>query len=253
MSAEVPTPADHSVLGSARADGATRRVEIIDDWLSRTGLRLTRDPGWMFRTVLPRLSEADFQRFSEADPVVIDLDRTLAAVTYIVRRDLPCRVPVICINVGVGELRDGSYLGVVGHEVAHLVLGHLESRRSSAEKHEEVAQKLAEWGLSDRLVAAPGGGEYLLLQTLKADLDAALVELSYGLEEASLDDLSDTLAKGLHIVEGLLRRQQAARVCAGPVRADEAPVRSGAADQPSVSPGLGPTLGESYRREGGAR
>src|SRR5438046_2763114 len=79
-----------------------------------------------------------------------------------------------------------------------------------------------EWDLSDRLVAARTGGEYLLLQTVKANLDAALVELTYGLEEASLDDLSEVLDECLQIVNALLHHHQVARVCVRPVSDGEA-------------------------------
>ena len=244
MSADFPAVADESVDDATR--GALR--SRMRDWLCRTEPAVQNRLYWALRTVSQRFSNMDSERFIEADPVVIDLDGSLGMVTRIARPDLPCRVPVICINVDAGDLLDTSYEGLVGHEVAHVVLGHLESRRSQAEKHEEVAKKLAEWGLSDRPVVAPGGGEYLLLQTLKGDLDAALVELSYGLEEANLDDLSDTLAECIRLVNGLVRRHQALRACARTASGDAPPVRPDAADAASVVPALTPTAGEGTTR-----
>ena len=255
MSADVPAVSDNSAFHSARTYWTTRdeRLPRIWNWWRRAQApRQQPGPYEVFRAFLPRLSDADFERFMNVDPVVIDLDGALAAVTTIVRPNLPGRVPVIIINVHPGDLWDDSYTGLLAHETAHIVLEHLDWSKSLEEKHKEVARKLAEWGLTDvAFVAQPD--EYHSLLVIKVALVSALTDLARDVGKCNVERVVVSIREAVKVVRELLHRHQAARICARPAPADEAPIRSGAADQPSVSPALGPTPGESSRREEGTR
>ena len=109
-----------------------------------------------FLAVLGLIPESDLKIFLAYDPAVVCLEGCIAQVSSrTVPRD--CRqdrygpyVSTIHFTIELTRQTPAALLCLVAHEVAHIVLGHLDDfQKPQSQRETEVADKVAHWGISE--------------------------------------------------------------------------------------------------------
>jgi hypothetical protein len=205
------------------------RSSLIYQWWNRARWTSdTRDPGLLdlrdtFVTVLLHISTEHLERFLRVSPTVVCLQDCLAQVAYhLVPTEFPephtRRLTTIYFNIDLTRQTRDALRPLVAHEVAHIVLGHLDYHRKPRQQCEaEVAAQLQEWGFPElerydtiapemRLGNLATYLQHIMSQLRKAETDSArsgtAVWAASQLESA-VSDLREVLRPG-----------QLARLCA---------------------------------------
>jgi len=174
--------------------------------------------------VLGRIPELDAQTFLAYDPILVCLEGCMAQVSGHWARprwqheDGHVRIPIIHFVIDLTRQMPDAIVFLVAHEVAHIVLGHLDDGEKAVTLEEaEVALKVAQWGFNEpRSFYSDDPGRRLFLLTDALDETVAALERSEeddtweSIEEWAIPQLRRAIA-GLR---DLLRPPQLRRLCA---------------------------------------
>jgi len=205
------------------------RSSLIYQWWNRARWAPgNRDPGPLdlrdaFVTVLLHISSEHFERFLRVNPIVVCLQDCFAQVAY---QLVPIeftephtrRVFTIYFNLDLTRQMRDALRPLVAHEVAHIVLGHLDYPWKSRQQCEaEVAAQLQEWGFPEPERYDTIAPEMRVL-TLANHLDTIISRLREAATDSARADTAVWAASHLEsVVSGLrevLRPGQLARLCA---------------------------------------
>jgi hypothetical protein len=187
-----------------------------------------RDPGPLdlrdtFVTVLLHISTEHLERFLRVTPTVVCLQDCLAQVAYqLDPTESPephtRRVITIYFNIDLTRQTRDALQPLVAHEVAHIVLGHLDHPRKPRQQCEaEVAAQLQAWGFPEPECYATIAPEMRLL-----NLATYLQNVMSRLREAAADSArsgtavwaASQLESAVSDLREVLRPGQLARLCA---------------------------------------
>jgi len=174
--------------------------------------------------VLGRIPELDAQTFLAYDPILVCLEGCMAQVSCHWARprwqheDGHVRIPIIHFVIDLTRQMPDAIVSLVAHEVAHIVLGHLDDGEKAVTLREaEVALKVAQWGFNEpRSFYSDDPGMRLFLLT------DALDETVAALERSEADDTWESieewaiprLRRAIAGFRDLLRPSQLGRLCA---------------------------------------
>ncbi len=205
------------------------RSSLIYQWWDRArGASGSRDQGPLdlrdaFVTVLLHISIEHFERFLRVNPTVIFLQDCLAQVAYqLVPTEFPephtRRAFTIYFNIDLTRQTRDALRPLVAHEVAHIVLGHLDYPRKPRQQCEtEVAAQLQEWGFPElerydtiapemRLRNLATYLQHIMSQLREAETDSA--------RSGTAVWAASQLESAVSALRELLRPGQLARLCA---------------------------------------
>ncbi len=174
------------------------RLKVDAREASNTALRQTIDK------VLARLPAEARERFLRLKPHVVCLDGAVGMVTM-----LQCdhsifshSQPVICLTPSRAEQTPRGLHYLIGHEISHLVLGHLseQHRRTEEEREAEVEAYLDSLGF-ERPRPAEEGDHHLRLRAASDWAQEALARLQGDLTEDTRQSVVGALQNVIELVE----------------------------------------------------
>ncbi len=149
---------DLSKHDTSDADRTTR----IWEWLNRAcgssghGLVVPVHLQDALSAVLRDIPEIDAQTFLAYNPIVVCLEGCMAQVSCQWARPRwqheggRVRIPIIHFVIDLTRQMPDAVVFLVAHEIAHIVLGHLDdSEKSHTQREAEVALKVAQWGFNE--------------------------------------------------------------------------------------------------------
>ena len=201
-------------------------IRRFDQWWNRARGG-SEHPGYLraaFRAVLSRLSEADLTAFLRYDPAVVCLEGCMAQVScqYIpqewLRDGREPRIHTIHFVIDLIRQTQAALLFLVAHEVAHVVLEHLDNCENPRDQREaEVATKVTEWDISKPESFYTLDPDLRLLH-LTDSLDEIVADLELSCEDDTWAGIEGWVVPRLRrVIESqrdLLRPGQLARLCA---------------------------------------
>jgi hypothetical protein len=174
--------------------------------------------------VLGGIPEIGAQAFLAYDPIVVCLEGCMAQVSCQWARPRwqheggRVRIPIIHFVIDLTRQMPDAVVFLVAHELAHIVLGHLDDGEKAYHQREaEVALKVAQWGFREpRSFYSDDPGMWLCHLTNQLDETVAALERSeeddtwVSIEEWAIPRLRGAI-EGLR---DLLRPPQLRRLCA---------------------------------------
>ena len=245
-----PDANDMSKHDTSDADRTTRIWEWLDRACGSPRRRLVVQlhlQDALF-AVLGRIPELDAQMFLAYDPILVCLEGCMAQVSCQWARprwqheDGHVRIPIIHFVIDLTRQIPDAIVFLVAHEVAHIVLGHLDDGEKAVPLREaEVALKVAQWGFSEpRSFYSEDPG--MRLRRLADALDETVAALERSEEDDTWGSIEEwaipRLRRAIAGLRDLLRPPQLRRLCAQ-FRADLEPLSlrdAGAQDPPAPPP-----------------
>ena len=206
------------------------RTTRIREWLNRAcessghGLVVPVHLRDALSAVLRSIPEIDAQTFLAYDPIVVCLEGCMAQVSCQWARPRwqheggRVRIPIIHFVIDLTRQMPDAVVFLVAHELAHIVLGHLDDGEKTYHQREaEAALKVAQWGFSmPRSFYSEDPG--MRLCHLTDALDETVAELERSDEDDSWASIEEWAIPRLRrLIEGLrvlLRPPQLRRLCA---------------------------------------
>jgi len=138
------------------------RTTRIREWLNRAcgssghGLVVPVHLQDALSAVLRDIPDIDAQTFLAYDPIVVCLEGCMAQVSCQWARPRwqheggRVRIPIIHFVIDLTRQMPDAVVFLVAHEIAHIVLGHLDDGEKTHHQREaEAALKVAQWGFSE--------------------------------------------------------------------------------------------------------
>jgi len=221
-------PARNAMSKHDTSDGD--RTTRIREWLNRAcessghGLVVPVHLRDALSAVLRSIPEIDAQTFLAYDPIVVCLEGCMAQVSCQWARPRwqheggRVRIPIIHFVIDLTRQMPDAVVFLVAHELAHIVLGHLDDGEKTYRQREaEVALKIAQWGFNEpRSFYSDDPG--MRLRHLTDMLDETVADLETSEEDdtwVSIEEWAIPRLRGA--IEGLrdlLRPPQLRRLCA---------------------------------------
>jgi hypothetical protein len=238
------------------------RTAHIREWLNRAcessghGLVVPLHLQDALSAVLSSIPEIDAQTFLAYDPIVVCLEGCMAQVSCQWARPRwqheggRVRIPIIHFVIDLTRQMPDAVVFLVAHELAHIVLGHLdEAEKTYHQREAEVALKVAQWGFSKPRSFYPDDPGMRLCH-LTNQLDETVAQLERSEEDdtwVSIEEWAIPRLRGA--IEGLrdlLRPPQLRRLCAqfraGPDLTHEPlSLRDACTQDPPAPPPVAPT------------
>jgi len=174
--------------------------------------------------VLGGIPGIDAQTFFARGPIIVCLEGCMAQVSCHSARPRwqheggRVRIPIIHFVIDLTRQMPDAVVFLVAHEVAHIVLGHLDDgEKSHIQREAEVALKVAEWGFSEPRSFYSGDPGMRLCHLTDA-LDETVAELERSDEDDSWASIEEwaipRLRRAIEVLRDLLRPPQLGRLCA---------------------------------------